>query len=107
MYAFISGGYLARHLNRVKNIYRKRRDRLIRALNGSARISGEKTGLHILAKTPFADKIIKEAAKRDIRLYSLDDYFFTEYKKTDTLIIGYAGVSDENIDELKDFFIKR
>ena len=105
--AFISGGYLARHLNRVKNIYRKRRDRLIRALNGSARISGEKTGLHILAETPFADNIIEEAAKRDIRLYSLDDYFFTEHKKTNTLIIGYAGVSDENIDELKDFFIKR
>lgn len=98
--AFIKGGYLARHLNRVKNIYRKRRDRLIRALNGAARISGEKTGLHILAKTPYADKIIGEAAKRGMKLYSLDDYFFTEHEKTDTLIIGYAGVGDGDIDEL-------
>ncbi len=100
--AFIAGGYLARHLNRVKNIYRKRRDRLVRALNGLAKISGDKTGLHILAKTPFADEIIKEAANRDMRLYCLDDYFFAEHKKTNTLIIGYAGVSDSDIDELRD-----
>ena len=101
---FISGGYLQRHLNRVKNIYRKRRDLLIselKALPYQTEIYGEKSGLHLLVKTPFADKILKTAEKNGIKLYSLDDYFFTETKSpSNIIIIGYASCTEDNITEL-------
>lgn len=101
---FISGGYLQRHLNRVKNIYKKRRDMLISELKGlpyPIEIYGEKSGLHLLIKTPLADKILKTAEKNGIKLYKLDDYFFTKVdSSSNTIIIGYASCSEDNITEL-------
>ncbi len=103
---FISGGYLQRHLNRMKNIYRKRRDMMISAINAlpyPMEIYGEKSGLHLLVKTPRAEEILKKSAKKGIKLYNLDDYYFTPQKKSSsTLIIGYASCTEDEINELID-----
>lgn len=102
---FISENYLSRHLNRVKNIYRKRRELLIAALKSAGypiEISGERAGVHLMLKSPAADTIIKKATQRGIRLYRLDDYFFTPGSApTNTLVAGYAGVSAEDIESLR------
>lgn len=102
---FISGGYFSRHLNRVKNIYRKRRDKLIDVIAGkNIKITGERAGLHIVVKTPRAKEIIKTARDRGIRLYDMDTYYFERGKQSNAIIIGYAGVSDSDIEELGDIF---
>jgi GntR family transcriptional regulator/MocR family aminotransferase len=101
---FISEGYLQRHLNRIKNIYKKRRDMIISELKKlpyPVKIYGEHSGLHLLVQVNDADKILNAALKRGIRIYSLDDYFFTPVKeKHNTLIIGYASCTEDDIKEL-------
>ncbi len=100
---FISGGYLGRHLNRVKNIYKKRRDALfslLKALPCSNRlsISGEGAGLHLIVEAPpeLARKIEENAKREKIRIYRLSDYYFEEPKR-DAFILGYASLSAEDM----------
>ncbi|MCC8161508.1 MAG: PLP-dependent aminotransferase family protein [Oscillospiraceae bacterium] len=104
---FISDGYFSRHLSRVKNIYRKRRDRLMEILDGTDfTITGERAGLHLVLKTPHAKEIIKKAEQNDIKLYDMDDYYMTENKCGNSVIIGYAGASEEDMERLGKFFEK-
>ena len=99
---FIERGYFSRHLNRVRNIYRKRCEKLYEILNvEDVQISGENAGLHLLVKTPFAEDFIKTAKNRGIKLYRLDDYFFSPpQERSDTVRIGYGGCNDDDIAEL-------
>ncbi|MGH8081785.1 MAG: PLP-dependent aminotransferase family protein [Lysobacter sp.] len=65
--AFMSEGHFARHLRKMRNQYRLRRQALVDALNqrfGSAiEISLEAGGLHILARFPGAGPDVELAAK--------------------------------------------
>lgn len=100
---FIREDYFARHLNRVKNIYRKRRDLLIETLLKlpyDTEISGEKAGLHLLIKSASAKEMLKKAAENRIRLCDADDYYFTPHKPSNSVIAGYSGVSEEDIELL-------
>lgn len=102
---FISGGYFSRHLNRVKNIYKKRRDRLIEAITAKdVKITGERAGLHIVVQTERSKDIIQKAKERGIRLYDMDSYYFEKQQQSHSIIIGYAGVSDSDIAELGEIF---
>lgn len=97
---FISEEYMSRHLNRVKNIYKKRRDALIEAFAQSpydVKISGERAGLHIIVKGSDTEKIVNAAKKNGIKLYCEDDYYFTPHKAENVIIAGYAGVTKEDI----------
>ena len=102
---FISEDYLSRHLSRLRNAYRKRRDLLAAAFKESpypVEISGGRAGLHLLIKSPDAEEILKKAAEGGVRLYRLDDYYFTPPEKpTNTLVAGYAGSGEEDIARLK------
>ena len=101
---FISGGYLSRHLNRMKTLYRSRRDVLIEALTPHAarlglKISGSGAGLHLLlsGSADVISRILESAEKENIRVPKLSDSFHSYAGETDTLIFGYAGMSDEDI----------
>ena len=100
---FIDGGYFSRHLSRVKGIYKKRCEAVMGILKryGYA-VSGEKAGLHLLAKVPDAQRLISFCLDRGIRLYKLDDYYFTDEAPSDTVIIGYAGCSEDAPELLDD-----
>lgn len=106
---FISGGYLSRHLNRVKNIYRKRRDTLINELliyDKEAVLDGENTGLHILVTSRYYREILDNAKEKHIGIYCLDDYFLDgKQHSSKTIIMGYAGISREEIKKsIKDLY---
>ena len=95
---FISEGYFSRHINRVKNAYKKRRDLLLSVLKPfNFEISGMNGGTHIVIKTIHAKKIIKAAEKEGIRLYDMGNHFHTYRNDTDQIIVGYAGVYDKDI----------
>jgi GntR family transcriptional regulator/MocR family aminotransferase len=102
---FINGGYLSRHLNRVKNIYKKRRDELysmLRALPCSKelRISGDGAGLHLIVDAPpeLSAKIRANAKREGIHVYNLSDYYFEEPRK-EAFIMGYASLADEEMEK--------
>ena len=99
---FIDGGHLSRHLNRVKHIYKRRRDKLVSTLqslpcSSKLRISGESAGLHIIVEGP--DDLIKRAldnaSRENIRVFRLSDYYF-EGGGREALVLGYASMPEED-----------
>ena len=102
--SFIDNGYLNRHLNRMKTLYRARRDILIDALTPHAtrlglKISGSGAGLHLLlsGSAEIISLILERAETENVRVPKLSDNFHSYAGETNTLIFGYAGMSNEDI----------
>ncbi len=105
---FIREGYFERHINRMRTLYRTKRDMVIDAIETSAfssrvTIREENAGLHFLMKldTKLSDEEIKErAAARGIRLSFLSEYTH-EAKKEDEhiLVFNYSGIDTEKLPE--------
>lgn len=102
---FIREGHYERHLNKMRKIYKNRRDVLLaglKSLGGQFRVSGENAGLHVLAHytgLKTERELIGEAKRAGVRVYGLSDFQVEGAGATDTLILGYAGMSEEEIEE--------
>ena len=101
---FIDGGYLNRHLNRMKTLYRRRRDILTDALEPHVkrlglRISGGGAGLHLLlsGSAETISLILRRAEAENIRVPKMSDSYRNCTDGSDTLLFGYAGMSNEDI----------
>ena len=99
---FIEKSYFERHISRMRNIYKIRRDFLINEINNSnlgkiCEIKGQDSGLHLLLKinNNMDEKtLIKTAIKNQVRVYGLSEYYFGQIKKypDNTVIMGYSGM---------------
>lgn len=106
LYQFLSQGYFERHLNRMRGIYKAKRDTLlsaIRPLEETFEIRGEYAGLHILLTHRGGKseaELIQEAADEGIRIYGLSGDYISERQKmtSSTVIIGYARLREEEIE---------
>lgn len=104
---FISEGFFERHINRIKKIYKSRRDLLISSLkqympDGSFEIKGENSGLHFLMKmnsSASEEQFIDAAAKKDIRVRGLSEYYQnpSDYSGNACIVIGYTQLLSEDI----------
>ncbi len=112
---FMAGGYFERHINRMRNIYKSRINTIkdcISSLNNDITIKGENIGLHIVLEFPRStdiDAIVKKAKEKGILLYNINDYYFQGTHPKPALVLGYTGISSENIikafDILKNIFL--
>jgi GntR family transcriptional regulator / MocR family aminotransferase len=93
---FIDSGALARHLRRVRPVYRARRDTLLTALSThlpSVRPSGEAAGLHLLLRLPPGldpAEVTATAANHGIQLEEAARYWADRDTAPPALIIGYG-----------------
>lgn len=102
---FITGGYMERHLNKMRGIYKMKHDTLMNALKvfqKSCRIKGENAGVHLLLELPAdieEQKMIEAAEKSGIRISGLSHTCFEKCEKSlpPTLILGYAVLKEEDI----------
>ena len=105
MYEFISRGHFERHLNRMRNIYKAKRDYILSKLSPyseAVEISGETSGLHMLLtfKDGRSAKDILSAAKaRKIILYDLSAYYLKPQHMTlkNTVILGYGALTEAQL----------
>lgn len=105
---FMSGGYYARHLNRLRIEYRQRRDVLLKAIyssfgRGGATVYGSHTGLHLLLQVhgKLTEQEIKAAAKQiGIHLNGLSEYYENSADGClpSTVVLGYAGMTQSDIE---------
>lgn len=104
---FISEGYFERHLNRLQNYYRKKRDLVYEAINRSPLRQiflpeQSQAGTHLLirVRTSMTDEEIrKKADSMHVHLSMLSDYCqFPRVSDLNTLIINYAGMETQDID---------
>lgn len=93
---YINEGFLNRHINRVRKIYRQRMDEVLNFLKEhypQAEVHGAHTGMHILLRLPGVD--IESRARRH-HLSSLNDYAVHKHYG-DSIVIGIGEASVEEI----------
>jgi len=98
---FIVQGLYARHLRRSVNLYRKKRALLTAALAAipGARISGDQAGLHFPLTLPSLSEgeLVERAAAQGVRVHPLSQYCHQVPPLPSTLVLGYAGLSEEEL----------
>ena len=104
---FIRRGQFERHLNLMRNVYKKKRDYILKAFQPYRQfltISGENSGLHMLLH--FKDgrtttQLLSQAAEQGIRLYQVSDYSMDTRSSSafdDHIILGYAALPMDRLE---------
>ena len=105
---FIERGHFEKHINRMRNFYRSRRDAVIgcikkHPLYNKVTIREENAGLHFLltVDTQYSDEeLLERARNHGINISCLSKYFSDYTKSTEhTLIINYSGIEKERIEK--------
>lgn len=107
---FLTEGYFARHLARLRLAYKKRMETLVQALEGTfgrsrLRLTGRHTGLHLLLTLtdgPGEAAMVRAAADQGVRMEGLSAYYMEgiESCPANTVVLGYASLRDEDIPAL-------
>ncbi len=108
--AFIRSGQLEKHINRMRSLYKSRRDGLIACIKTqerftSVRIKEEDAGLHFLLEldTTLSDaEIVSRCRNKGLRLSCLGEYYHLSPGNSRTLLINYSGLDSELIPEAVD-----
>ena len=112
---FIVEGHLERHLRRMRTLYDRRRQALVRALNqhftGRVEILGENAGMHLMVrlrtklpqknlpqKNLSDEQVVQHAAQAGVGLVSARIYYLGP-APADEFVLGYAGLSERRIQE--------
>ncbi len=105
---FIGKGHFERHLNRMRKLYREKHDLLLKELKGMEKafvISGEGAGLHLLVRSRKGcseQQLAQKAMEAGVKVYGMSDFCvgqLPENWSADTVILGYASLSREQIVE--------
>ncbi len=103
---FIRDGHFERHLNRMRNYYRAKRDRILRIFDESPlaplmKIHEEDSGLHFLLelKTTMSDKVFAESCReRGIRITPLSAYYHDGAAAPQHIfIVNYSSLSEDTL----------
>ena len=105
---FISEGYYEKHINRMRNASRKKRDLLLNSIKNSplgdiSEISEEKSGLHFVLniKTRMSEnELITKCKENSIKLMPIS-YFYKDKKTANknAYMINYSSIPTERIEE--------
>ncbi len=98
---FLASGAYSRHLRRVGNLYRKRRDALVGALEPWGEVRGADAGLHLLFTLPGREEadLVRRAARSGYQVRGLGEYCLRAHPRPGTLVLGFAGLPAERAEE--------
>lgn len=107
---FICAGHFERHLNRMRILYRARKDQLAEQLRRHScgeciGIFGENAGLHLLLQVQAGNlkehELVARAAAAGVRVYGLSEYYIepTEDMPDNVVVLGYASFDTDAITE--------
>lgn len=102
---FIEDGHFERHINRMRNIYKRKREVLVGELvelKGQIDILGADAGLHLLLRVNNGmseEKLVEKAKEVGVGVYGISKYYYDKNSldKVSTVLLGYAGMNDKNI----------
>ncbi|WP_308603144.1 PLP-dependent aminotransferase family protein [uncultured Fibrobacter sp.] len=103
--AYIGSGLYEKHINRMRNLYRGRRDFLIEAIRQSrlkdfVEIAGQDAGLHFILKvdTDMNDEEFCERLRKEgVRLRALSDYYAVSEPSHHEFVVNYSSVPQNKI----------
>ena len=101
---FIDEGHFERHLNRVRNLYRRKREALVTAIHDTmprAEIHGTSAGLHctLCVSNGMSEQELIDAARlQGVKVYGLSRYYSVSSNRGDRpLLIGFATLKISEI----------
>lgn len=104
---FIDRGYFEKHINRMRNYYKKVRNALLDEIKNSplgdkSSVLEEEAGLHFLLKldTDISDtELIKRAEKNTVKISCLSEYYLKNKKNAPKhiVVINYSAIAKEDI----------
>lgn len=101
---FIDEGHFERHLNRVRNLYRRKREALVTAIHDTmprAEIHGTSAGLHctLCVNNGMSEQELIDAARlQGVKVYGLSRYYSVSSNRGDRpLLIGFATLKISEI----------
>lgn len=107
LHRFIDEGHFERHLNRMRNIYREKRESLVSAIRQAlpaAEISGANAGLHILLRVDNGMSeaaLIRAAEEKGVKVTGISQYYFDAAADgaQPALLLGFAPMKKKEIPE--------
>lgn len=106
LYHFITEGHYERHLNRMRAIYKNKREELLNALKSMSSdfiINGDDAGVHVLLthkKGKSEEWLIERAKKSGVLVYGLSHNRIDSSDQdlvSSTVLLGYASLTKEQI----------
>jgi GntR family transcriptional regulator / MocR family aminotransferase len=105
MARFIREERLDRHIARMRKVYRRRRDVLVRELEAAfgdrVRMNGRSTGLHIAVAfegVRFDEKLVEAIRRAGAIVHPAEGYALVKGARSDTLAMGYSHLSEKEIE---------
>ena len=100
LWRFIGGGHYERHLNRMRTLYKKRRNVFLNGLSpmaGKIAVSGAGAGLHLLLRSSVGmpeSEMARRAAGKKVKVYGLSGFYHESVAETHTVVAGYGGLTE-------------
>jgi GntR family transcriptional regulator/MocR family aminotransferase len=104
---FMEQGHWERHIRRMRMIYKKKHDLLLRSLETyfgkHAVIKGHGAGLHVVLELPDSSlteaEIIDRAQQKGIRLFPFSEFHVNCQPAATTLLLGFGGLKESEIEQ--------
>lgn len=107
---FLSRGHFEKHINRMRKLYKTRRNLVISCLNRCSfsdklTILEQDAGLHFLLRvdTALTDAALTaQLAEAGIRVQALSEFYHDAGDDRHTLVINYSGIREERLEQALD-----
>ncbi|MFC4598234.1 PLP-dependent aminotransferase family protein [Cohnella hongkongensis] len=103
---FIEEGHLDRHIAKMRKLYRKRRDFLIRQLlhvfGDRVKLLGCSTGIHLVAEfsdIEFTSELLSGVEENGVKVYPVAVHAFRKDVQQRRLIFGYGNLTEDQMEE--------
>ena len=106
---FLERGHFEKHINRMRKYYKARRDRALTALaplQDRITILEQDAGLHFLVQADTS--LLHRLENTDIRVRTLSSYYHGPCPESarHCLVVNYAGLTDEQLEQLEETLIQ-
>jgi GntR family transcriptional regulator/MocR family aminotransferase len=107
MATFMGEGHWERHIRRMRMIYKKKHDILLRAIEihfgNRAVVIGQGAGLHVVLLLPDTSlseaEIMDRARQKGIRLFPFSEFHVDGQPEATTVLLGFGGMNDSEIEQ--------
>ena len=107
---FLSRGYFEKHINRMRKLYKNRRNLVISFLNrcpfaDRLTILEQDAGLHFLLKVDAAltdRELTERLARAGIRVQALSEFYHDSGEDRRCLVINYSGIREAGLEQALD-----